>query len=114
MAKHKSAEKRARQSVVRRARNASVKSALRTAHKKLVAALEAGDKEKAQALLAPTCREWDKAVSKNVVHGNTAARSKSRLTVHVTELVTGKKRAGKAPVQPRRRAVSDAVVEETN
>ena len=101
MAKHKSAEKRARQSERRRLRNASVKSSLRTATKKLRAALEAGDKAKAQELLKPVCVAWDKAVSKNVIHANTASRTKSRLSVAVNHLVAGTTKNA-APAATRR------------
>ena len=87
MANHKSAAKRARQSEKRRIRNASVKSKLRTCTKKLSVAVVSGDKELAQQLLAPVCREWDKSVAKNVVHKKTAARRKSRLTLKVNNLL---------------------------
>ena len=89
MANHRSAEKRARQNRRRRTRNAAIKSALRTATKKLVAAMTRGSKDEAAALLQATCRAWDKGVSKNVVHPNTAARKKSRLTRQVNSLVAG-------------------------
>jgi len=89
MANHRSAAKRARQSEKRRMRNASVKSALRTSTKKFILAVQNGDKELAQSLLGPVCRQWDKSVSKNVTDKKTAARKKSRLAIQMNKLVEG-------------------------
>lgn len=86
MANHQSTKKRMRQNVKRRATNRSNKSRLRTQIKKLRAALIAGDKAQSQAELQPTISLIDKMVNKNVLHQNTAARYKSRLTRHVNEL----------------------------
>lgn len=86
MPNHKSAEKRVRQNVKRNAINKNNKSALRTQIKKLRAALAAGDKNQSQELLTPTVSIIDKAVNKGVLHKNTAARYKSRLTAHVNNL----------------------------
>lgn len=86
MPNHKSAEKRVRQNIKRNAINRNNKSALRTQIKKLRAALASGDKNQSQALLTPTVSLIDKAVNKGVLHKNTAARYKSRLTAHVNNL----------------------------
>ncbi len=86
MPNHKSAEKRVRQNEKRRAVNRSNKGSLRTQIKKLRAALAAGDKTQSQELLIPTIALIDKSVNKGVLHRNTAARHKSRLTMHVNEL----------------------------
>lgn len=86
MPNHKSAEKRVRQNEKRRAVNRSNKGSLRTQIKKLRAALVAGDKAQSQELLTPTIALIDKSVNKGVLHRNTAARHKSRLTKHVSEL----------------------------
>ena len=86
MPNHKSAEKRVRQNEKRRAVNRSNKGSLRTQIKKLRAALAAGDKAQSQELLIPTIALIDKSVNKGVLHRNTAARHKSRLTMHVNEL----------------------------
>ena len=87
MPNHKSAEKRVRQNEKRRAVNRSNKGSLRTQIKKLRAALIAGDKAQSQELLTPTIALIDKSVNKGVLHQNTAARHKSRLTKHVNELI---------------------------
>ncbi len=86
MPNHKSAEKRVRQNEKRRAVNRRNKGSLRTQIKKLRAALVAGDKTQSQELLIPTIALIDKSVNKGVLHRNTAARHKSRLTMHVNEL----------------------------
>ncbi|MDQ3087457.1 MAG: 30S ribosomal protein S20 [Acidobacteriota bacterium] len=86
MPNHKSAEKRVRQNEKRRAVNRSNRGSLRTQIKKLRTALTAGDKVQSQELLIPTIALIDKSVNKGVLHKNTAARHKSRLTKHVSEL----------------------------
>jgi small subunit ribosomal protein S20 len=86
MANHKSAEKRIRQNIKRNAINRANRSKLRTQIKKLRTALEAADKSQGSELLTPTVSLIDKAVNKGIIHKNTAARYKSRLTMHVSEL----------------------------
>ena len=86
MANHKSAEKRVRQNVKRNAINRANRSKLRTQIKKLRAALGQSDKGGSTELLTPTVSLIDKMVNKGIIHKNTAARYKSRLTKHVSEL----------------------------
>jgi small subunit ribosomal protein S20 len=86
MPNHKSAEKRVRQNLKRNAINKNNRTRLRTQIKKLRAALTAGDKAQSRELLEPTISSIDKAVNKGILHKNTAARYKSRLTMHVNEL----------------------------
>lgn len=86
MPNHKSSEKRVRQNEKRRNINRSNKSRVRTQIKKLRSALSASDKSLSQELLNPTISIIDKAVNKGILHKNTAARYKSRLTGHVSEL----------------------------
>jgi len=86
MPNHKSAEKRVRQNEKRRAVNRSNRSDLRTQIKKLRTALTASDKNQSQELLTSTVSAIDKAVNKGILHKNTAARHKSRLTMHVGKL----------------------------
>lgn len=80
MANTESAEKRHRQSQIRNDRNRARKSALRTAIKKVRAAVEAGDSETAKKLLPETLGLLDRTASRGVIHRNQAARSKSRLS----------------------------------
>lgn len=86
MANHKSAEKRVRQNVRRKEINRSNRSRLRTQIKSLRAAIADHDKTDSNELLNPTVSLIDKAVNKGIIHKNTAARYKSRLTRHVSEL----------------------------
>jgi small subunit ribosomal protein S20 len=86
MANHKSAEKRVRQNAKRNEINRSNRSRVRTQIKKLRAALGTTDKAVSGELLAPTVSVIDKAVNKGILHKNTAARYKSRLTKHVADL----------------------------
>ena len=86
MANIDSAKKRNRQNLVRRARNKSAVSSLRTSVKKLRNAVEEQDADQAKALLGDTVRLLDRSASKGVIHRNKAARSKSRLTRLVSSL----------------------------
>lgn len=75
MAVHKSVKKRHRQSVKLRSRNRTIKGQLKTAVR-LVETAEDNPK----AALSSLTALLDKAVKRNIVHKNTAARKKSRLT----------------------------------
>jgi len=77
------ARKRAKQNTVRRLRNHSQRSAVRTAIKKLDAAIEAGDQEAAKAAYLASSSMIDKATVKGLHHKNRAARLKSRLNKRV-------------------------------
>ncbi|TQJ24549.1 SSU ribosomal protein S20P [Micromonospora sp. A202] len=79
MANIKSQIKRNRQNEKARLRNKSVKSSLKTAVRKFNEAAEAGDVEKATALMLDASRKLDKAVSKGVIHSNQAANRKSAI-----------------------------------
>lgn len=83
MANHKSAIKRIRQTEKRTAVNRGNRSRVRTQIKKLRTALAGSDQAQTQELLNPTISTIDKAVNKGILHKNTAARYKSRLTKHV-------------------------------
>ena len=74
-----SAKKRLRQNEVRRAHNRSLKSAVRTQMKKVIAAAEAGDIATAEEEYKTAARKLDQASSKGVFHKNSTARKKSRL-----------------------------------
>ncbi len=86
MATHKSALKRHRQSLRRRARNVSVKSRLKTLVKHVRTAMQAKDESAARAALARAVPELDKAASKGIIHKRTAARKVSRLMKAVHRL----------------------------
>ena len=86
MANIKSQKKRNITNERNRVRNQSIKSALRTSIRSLRAATEAGDKERAGALLVATTRQLDKAATKGVIHQNQAANKKSALAKSVHQL----------------------------
>ena len=79
MANIKSAKKRVLTSRVRQERNKAIKSSIKTASKKVLAAAEASDKELAQKELLNATAVIDKAAKKGVLHKNTASRKVSRL-----------------------------------
>ena len=86
MANIASAKKRARQAVRRRDHNASFKSRFRTYLKKVIAAIETGDKEAATANFKEAQPIIDKMVSKGIIHKNKAARHKSRLSARINAM----------------------------
>lgn len=86
MANIKSAEKRARQAVRRRAHNVALRSKMRSAIKKVRAAIVTGEKAGAQTALKAAVPVIDSMVNKGIIHGNTAARHKSRLSALVKGL----------------------------
>jgi small subunit ribosomal protein S20 len=79
MANTAQARKRARQAELTRQRNASQKSALRTAVKKVKKAIESGDKAAAAKQLVESQSVIDRIADKKIVHKNLASRTKSRL-----------------------------------
>ena len=76
----KSAKKRVKVIAVKTLRNKVIKSALKTSIRKYEAALADGNKELAAATYREAVAKIDKAVSKGIMHKNTAARRKSRFT----------------------------------
>ena len=79
MANSAQAKKRARQAEATRKRNASQKSELRTAVKKVRKAIAAGDKAAATKTLQESQAVMDRIADKKIVHKNIASRTKSRL-----------------------------------
>ncbi|MCP3800983.1 30S ribosomal protein S20 [Allokutzneria sp. A3M-2-11 16] len=86
MANIKSQVKRIKTNEKARLRNKSVKSALKTAIRKFREAAEAGDKDKAAALLAEASKKLDKAASKGVIHANQAANKKSAMALRANKI----------------------------
>ncbi|MBE0435663.1 MAG: 30S ribosomal protein S20 [Methylomicrobium sp.] len=86
MANTAQAKKRARQAEKSRIRNAGQRSNLRTFIKKVLTAVNAGDKEKAQAAFQTAVPIIDSAANKGLIHKNKAARSKSRLHAKIRGL----------------------------
>ncbi|WP_137937562.1 30S ribosomal protein S20 [Chitinivorax sp. B] len=83
MANSAQARKRARQADLARARNASQRSAFRTAIKKVLKAIEAGDKNAAQQVFQESVGVIDRIADKKIFHKNKAARHKSRLSAAI-------------------------------
>jgi len=83
MANTAQAKKRARQAEQSRIRNAGQRSNLRTFVKKVLAAVDSGNKEQAQTAFQTVVPVIDSAVSKGLIHKNKASRSKSRLNEKV-------------------------------
>jgi small subunit ribosomal protein S20 len=63
-----------------------IKSAVKTAIKKVVLACQAGDKAQAQAALVAATKAIDMACTKGVYHKNNASRKKSRLAKLVNKV----------------------------
>ena len=86
MANIKSQIKRIKTNEKARVRNKSVRSALKTAVRRVRTAVDAGDKDTAVTELQVASRSLDKAVSKGVLHKNQAANRKSALAQRVNSL----------------------------
>ena len=86
MANSAQAKKRARQAEATRQRNASQKSELRTAVKKVRKAIGAGDKAAAAKVLQESQAVMDRIADKKVVHKNLVSRTKSRLASAIKAL----------------------------
>lgn len=86
MANIKSAQKRVLVAKRNEERNVAFKSSIKTAVKKALALATAEDKDALNAALSKVYQLCDKAVSKGILHKNTAARKKSRLTLAINKL----------------------------
>lgn len=86
LANIKSAKKRILVAEKRAARNKSIRSKVKTAVKKVDAAIAANDKAAAQAALKGATSELAKAVTKGVYHKNTSSRKISRLNHAVSKM----------------------------
>ncbi len=86
MATHKSAEKRIRQTEKRTAINRSRMSRVRTFVKKVEAAIVSGDKAAAESAFQQAQPELHRAITKGVMHKNTASRKLSRLALRINAL----------------------------
>ncbi len=79
MANIKSQIKRNRQNEMRRVRNKSVRSRLKTMRKRFTEAQESGDAAGVEQAYREAAREFDKAAAKGIIHKNKAANQKARL-----------------------------------
>jgi small subunit ribosomal protein S20 len=86
MANTKSAKKSALQNKARAKRNLARRTAIKTATKKVMLAVEAGSTgQDIQVLLKDVAAKLYRARGKNIIHRNTAARKLSRLSQHVAK-----------------------------
>jgi len=83
MANIASARKRARQAEKRRSHNAALRSELRSAIRNVRKAIAAGDKKAARAVLQQAQSVIDSIADKRIIHKNSAARQKSRLSARI-------------------------------
>lgn len=83
MANSAQARKRARQALKQRTHNASLRTAFRTAVKKVSKAIEAGNKNAASEVFRESAKIIDRIADKGVFHKNKAARHKSRLSSQI-------------------------------
>ncbi len=86
MANIKSAAKRAKQAEARRQHNIALKSRMRTAVKKVIKAVNAGDAAAAEESYRAAVPEIDRAAGKGLIQKNKAARHKSRLNKAIKAL----------------------------
>lgn len=86
MANIKSAKKRVLIAEANRQRNVAFKTSIKTAVKKALALATEGDKDALATAISNVYKLCDKAVSKGILHKNTAARKKSRLVLAIKKL----------------------------
>tara|TARA_B100001029_G_scaffold41143_1_gene32043 strand:+ start:142 stop:402 length:261 start_codon:yes stop_codon:yes gene_type:complete len=86
MANIKSQIKRNRQNEKRRARNKAIRSEVNSRVKNTLKSAELGESDEEELRIA--IKKIDKAARKNILHKNTAARKKSRLTKRYNQLTS--------------------------
>ena len=85
----KSAKKKHRQSLKKRARNNFVKTTIKTKTKSLLSAIDENDAEKAGQQLKVVVSAFDKAATKGVIHKKNASRNISRYSKKVHNMQSG-------------------------
>ncbi len=86
MANIKSAKKRVLIAEANRQRNVAFKTSIKTAVKKALAFAAEGKEDEVKTAISHVYQLCDKAVSKGILHKNTAARKKSRLVLAIKKL----------------------------
>ena len=82
------ARKRARQNDKRRARNASLRSLVRTKIKQVIAAADTGNSDDARAAYDSAVPVIDRMANRGIIKKNKAARHKSRLNARVKAMAS--------------------------
>ena len=110
MANTAQARKRARQSVKVNAHNAALRSTMRTAIKKIIKAIESGDKATATSAYSANVSVIDRIADKKIIHKNKAARHKSRLSAAIKAIKAAgpKATAEKKPAAAKKPAAKKA------
>ncbi|MGI9558877.1 MAG: 30S ribosomal protein S20 [Thermodesulfobacteriota bacterium] len=95
----KSAKKKHRQSLKKRARNRFVKSSLRTRTRGFLEAIEAGDASTAGSMFRELVSAFDKAASKGVIHKKNASRNVAKMSqkLHVISSASPKSQPSAPP-----------------
>ncbi|MBV7434838.1 30S ribosomal protein S20 [Cardiobacteriaceae bacterium TAE3-ERU3] len=83
MANSVQAKKRVKQAEKAHARNASQRSSMRSAVKKVLRSINENDKDAAQKNYTYACSLLDRAAGKGLIHKNKASRLKSRINAKV-------------------------------
>src|SRR5512134_556752 len=83
LANIQSAKKRARQAVKRRAHNVTLRSSVRTSIRKVMKAIQSGNKEAAKAEFAAVVPQIDRMATKGILRKNRAAHYKSQLNARL-------------------------------
>jgi len=83
LANIKSAKKRARQAVKRRAHNVTLRSSVRTSVRKVMKAIESGNKEAAKAEFTAVVPQIDRMATKGILRKSRAAHYKSQLNARL-------------------------------
>ncbi|MEI7945122.1 MAG: 30S ribosomal protein S20 [bacterium] len=86
MANIKSAVKRAKQADASHKRNKAGKSRVLTARKKVLAAIESGNKDEATKAFSAYTSVLDKTAKKGIIARNNASRKKSRMATSISKL----------------------------
>lgn len=86
MANIKSQKKRIKTNTAAHERNKTYRTRLRTAERKVAAAVESGDTDAAREAYQEAARLYDKAATKGIVHRNRAANHKSKLAGMVSAI----------------------------
>lgn len=92
----KSAKKALRQSLKKRERNRETLSKMKTYMRKVLDSAKSGHREETEKFLTQAYTAIDKALKKNMIHRNNAARKKSRMAGVVSKAFAGKKEVKKA------------------
>jgi small subunit ribosomal protein S20 len=83
LANIQSAKKRARQAIKRRAHNVTMRSKVRSAIRKVMKAIETGNKEAAKTEFAAVVPQIDRMATKGILRKNRAAHYKSQLNARL-------------------------------